>query len=194
MTHGSNWTIRRDLNDWEWSVHQNKQSRESRAETKADSTKVKRTSESGRSFLKWTGHFRSWPSTLIVPIWICLSGWTRCFTEIVRLSKHGPWLIGSTLTAIIFLHYRVATKMALEILGFTMCRVRLWWLVSLLDWRWWSYFSRKSTVRVLLMAHESLPSQINTIWFNGYYGSLKRRYAIITWSDKPHQLRLWQVK
>ena len=37
----------------------------------------------------------------------------------------------STLTAIIFLHYRVAAKMALEILRYTMCRVRLWWLVSL---------------------------------------------------------------
>ena len=33
--------------------------------------------------------------------------------------------IDSTLTAIISLHYRVATKMALEILGYTMCRVRL---------------------------------------------------------------------
>ena len=31
----------------------------------------------------------------------------------------------NTLTAIIFLHYRVPTKMALEILGYTMCRVRL---------------------------------------------------------------------
>ena len=29
----------------------------------------------------------------------------------------------STLTAIIFLHYWVATKMALEILGYTTCRV-----------------------------------------------------------------------
>ena len=34
-------------------------------------------------------------------------------------------VIGSTLTAIIFLHYRVVTKMAVEILGYTMCRVRL---------------------------------------------------------------------
>ena len=127
--------------------------------------------ESGRSFLIWTGHFYSWPPTLTVSVWICWTGWTRCFTEIVRLSKHAPWLIGSTLTAIIFLYYRVATKMAREILGFTMCRVRLWWLVSLLDWRWWSYFSGKSTIRVLLMAHESWPSQINTMWFNGYYGS-----------------------
>ena len=32
--------------------------------------------------------------------------------------------IFSTLTAKIFLHYRVATKTALEILGYTMCRVR----------------------------------------------------------------------
>ena len=39
--------------------------------------------------------------------------------------------ISSTLTAIIFLHNRVATKMALEILRNTICRVRLWWLVSL---------------------------------------------------------------
>ena len=30
----------------------------------------------------------------------------------------------STVTAIIFLHYRVAAEMALEILGYTMCRVR----------------------------------------------------------------------
>ena len=55
---------------------------------------------------------------------------------------HGPWslVLGeycnfkaviSTLTAIIFLHYRVATKMALEVLVYTMCRVRLWWLVNL---------------------------------------------------------------
>ena len=29
----------------------------------------------------------------------------------------------STLTAIIFFHYRVAAKMGLEILGYTMCRV-----------------------------------------------------------------------
>ena len=35
----------------------------------------------------------------------------------------------STLIAIIFLHYMVATKMALEIFGYTMCRVRLGWLV-----------------------------------------------------------------
>ena len=33
--------------------------------------------------------------------------------------------ISSTLTAIVFLHYRVATKMALEISRYIMCRVRL---------------------------------------------------------------------
>ena len=38
---------------------------------------------------------------------------------------HGAWPITSTLTAIIFLHYSVATKIALEILRYTMCRVRL---------------------------------------------------------------------
>ena len=48
----------------------------------------------------------------------------------------GLLLITSTLTAIIFLHYRVATKMALEILGYTMCRVRLWIIVY--D-GWWAY-------------------------------------------------------
>ena len=40
------------------------------------------------------------------------------------------WGMSSTLTAIIFLHYTVATKMALEILGSSICRVRLRWLVS----------------------------------------------------------------
>ena len=39
---------------------------------------------------------------------------------------HNLWVISSTLTALTFLHYWVATKMALEILGYTMCRVRLW--------------------------------------------------------------------
>ena len=44
--------------------------------------------------------------------------------------SYGQYNMTSTLTAIIFLNYRVATKMALEILRYTMCRVRLW-LVSL---------------------------------------------------------------
>ena len=39
--------------------------------------------------------------------------------------------ISSTLTAVVFLHYMVSTKMALEILDYTICRVWLWWLVSL---------------------------------------------------------------
>ena len=50
----------------------------------------------------------------------------------IRSGRNGNlYIIASTLTAIIFLHYRVATKMALEILGYTMFRVRLRWLVSL---------------------------------------------------------------
>ena len=40
------------------------------------------------------------------------------------------YTISSNLTVIIFLHYMVAAQMALEILGYTMCRVRLRWLVS----------------------------------------------------------------
>ena len=41
------------------------------------------------------------------------------------------WVIASNFAAIGYLHYRVFTEMALEILGYTMCRVRLWWLVIL---------------------------------------------------------------
>ena len=81
--------------------------------------------------------------------------------------SHTVSVIVRTLTAIVFIHYRVATKMALEISGYTMCRVRQWWLVSLplklsklvyaaynmLDWRGWSYFSMKSTVRVLHISY-----------------------------------------
>ena len=44
---------------------------------------------------------------------------------ICSLHQMALYVIGSTLTALIFLHYRVATKMALEILGYPMCRVRL---------------------------------------------------------------------
>ena len=63
----------------------------------------------------------------------------------------------STLIAIVFLHYRFATKIALEIL---VCRVRPWCFVSLplevselvyVRLEGWSYFSRFSTVRVLVM-------------------------------------------
>ena len=39
--------------------------------------------------------------------------------------------MSSTLTEIIYLHYRVAAKMALEILRYTICRVRLGRLMSL---------------------------------------------------------------
>ena len=73
----------------------------------------------------------------------------------------------STLTTLIFLHYKVATKMALEILGYTMShgpcvefdydgwsayhlKYLNWYM---LGWRGWSFFSRKSTVRVLVMDH-----------------------------------------
>ena len=38
--------------------------------------------------------------------------------------------MSSTLTVKIFLDYMVAAEMALEILRYTMCRVRLRWLVS----------------------------------------------------------------
>ena len=57
-----------------------------------------------------------------------------CVLDKVTVAQFYPehfYSIVSTLTAIIFLHYRVATKMALEISGYTMCRVRLCWLVSL---------------------------------------------------------------
>jgi len=54
-----------------------------------------------------------------------------CQTEIlVHQNWHNIPVISSTLTAIVFLHYRVVTKIALEILGYTMSRVRPW-LVSL---------------------------------------------------------------
>ena len=42
-----------------------------------------------------------------------------------HIVQYNLYRIISTLTAIIFLHYRVAAKMALEILGYTMCRVRV---------------------------------------------------------------------
>ena len=66
--------------------------------------------------------------------WITRFPWPTNFTVLpgLRLFKaYNLYFIASTLTAIIFLHYRVATKMALEILGYPMCRVQLWWLVSL---------------------------------------------------------------
>ena len=92
-------------------------------------------------------------------------------------------VICSTLTVIIFLHYRVATKMALEILGYSMCRVRLWWFVSLpLNWYIiyriylaggrWSYFSRKFTVRVLVIWYDSY--QIFYAWYQGLTGTFLR--------------------
>ena len=39
-------------------------------------------------------------------------------TKDILKNRYSLLLIGSTLTALIFLHYRVVTKMALEILGF----------------------------------------------------------------------------
>ena len=56
----------------------------------------------------------------------------RIITRILKTNyRGGAWSsyklydIISTLTAIVFLHYRVAFEMAIEILGYTMCRVRL---------------------------------------------------------------------
>ena len=79
---------------------------------------------------------------------------------------HSLWFIDSTLNAIVFLHYRVATKIALEILGYTMCRVRPWWLVSLplevsncyMPGRkgFVLFFSRFCTVRVLFIDYDFL--------------------------------------
>ena len=43
----------------------------------------------------------------------------------ILFMNYGQYCITSTLTAIIFVHYRVPTKMALEILGYTMCWIRL---------------------------------------------------------------------
>ena len=51
---------------------------------------------------------------------------TSVFSNGSAFGKWANFSIIYTLTAIIVLHYRVATKMALEILGYTMCRVRGW--------------------------------------------------------------------
>ena len=48
---------------------------------------------------------------------------TKCKQKILK-TQWVTTVIYSTLTAIILLHYRVAAEMALEILGYTMCRVR----------------------------------------------------------------------
>ena len=52
--------------------------------------------------------------------------------RLLRYSLHGllylpcrPYDMGSTLTAVVFLHYRVSTKVSLEILDYTICRVGL---------------------------------------------------------------------
>ena len=53
------------------------------------------------------------------------------FSQKIEHKSGSIWRIASNFTAIIFFQYRAAVEMALEMLGYTMCRVRLWWLVSL---------------------------------------------------------------
>ena len=74
--------------------------------------------------------------------------------------------ITSTLTAIIFLHYKVATNMALDfgvhhVQGPTMMvdEPTTWSIQT--GWRGWSYFSRKPTVRVLDITLNRCSDRIN---------------------------------
>ena len=81
--------------------------------------------------------------------------------RLVKSILRSTWVILSYFRAIIFLHYRVAIKMALETLGYTMCRVPLevsklvYHIPYMLDWRGWIYFPRKSTVGVLIILKKS---------------------------------------
>ena len=47
------------------------------------------------------------------------------YVKNIKLTRKNSKSITRTLTAVVFLHYRVSTKMALKILDYTICRVRL---------------------------------------------------------------------
>ena len=76
---------------------------------------------------------------------------------------HYWYVIASTLTGIVFLRYRVGAKMALgtpwawfDYDGWWAYHLKYpnWYMLGGGDWRGWSYFSRKSTVRVLVIVYE----------------------------------------